>query len=92
MNKYYSRWRGVFYKTVESSISELGFEEKWSMLDVKPLQFPKMTVYSVKRATLTQHFEADFIRAMGMISPSAALYAKAVIAGVQRDLPVCRRW
>ena len=28
---------------------------------------------------------------MGIISPSAALYAQAVIAGVQKDLPVYRR-
>ena len=28
---------------------------------------------------------------MGTISPSAALYAQAVIAGVQRDLPIYRR-
>ena len=28
---------------------------------------------------------------MGTISPSAALYAQAVIAGVQKDLPVYRR-
>ena len=45
----------------------------------------------MRRATLIQNFEADFIRAMGIISPSAALYAQAVIAGVQRDLPIYRR-
>ena len=44
----------------------------------------------MKRATLIQNFEADFIRAMRIISPSAALCAQAVIAGVQRDLPVYR--
>ena len=68
-------------------------EEKWSMLDLKPLQLPKTTAFSVTRATQIQHSEpeADFIRAMGIVSPSAALYVKAVIAGVQRDLPVYRR-
>ena len=66
-------------------------EEKWGMLDLKTLQFPKTTLHSVKRATLIQHFEADFIRAMGIISPAVATYAKAVIAGVQRDLPAYRK-
>ena len=66
-------------------------EEKWGMLDLKTLQFPKTTLQSMKRATLLQHFEADFVRAMGTISPAAATYAKAVIAGVNRDLPVYRR-
>ena len=65
-------------------------EEKWGMLDLKTLQFPKTTLQSVKRATLLQRFEADFVRAMGIISPAAATYAKAVLAGVHRDLPVYR--
>ena len=50
-------------------------EEKWGMLDLKTLQFPKTTLQSVKRATLLQHFEADFVRAMGVISPAAATYS-----------------
>ena len=40
----------------------------------------------MRRATLIQNFEADFIRATGVISPSAATYAQAVIAGVHQDL------
>ena len=63
-------------------------EEKWGMLDLKSVQFPKLTTQSVKRATLLQYFEVDFIRAMGIISPAAATYGKAVIAGVHRDLPI----
>ena len=35
--------------------------------------------------------KAAFIRHFGIISPTAAIYAKAMIAGVQRDLPVYRR-
>ena len=66
-------------------------EEKWGMLDLKSVQFPKPTTQSVKRATLLQYFEVDFIRAMGIISPAAATYGKAVIAGVHRDLPVYRK-
>ena len=66
-------------------------EEKWGMLDLKSVQFPKPTTQSVKRATLLQYFEVDFIRAMGIISPAAATHAKAVIAGVHRDLPVYRK-
>ena len=66
-------------------------EEKWGMLDLKNVQFPKTTTQSVKRATLLQHFEADFIRAMGNISPAAAVYGQAVLVGVHRDLPVYRR-
>ena len=66
-------------------------EEKWGMLDLKSVQFPKLTTQSVKRATLLQYFEVDFIRAMGIISPAAATYGKAVIAGVHRDLPVYRK-
>ena len=55
------------------------------------MQFPKLTTQSVKRATVLQYFEVDFIRAMGIISPAAATYSKAVIAGVHRDLAVYRR-
>ena len=66
-------------------------EEKWGMLDLKSVQFPKPTTQSVKRATLLQYFEVDFIRAMGIISPAAATYGKAVIAGVHRDLPIYRK-
>ena len=65
-------------------------EEKWSSLD-KQLKFPQSTVSSLKRATMILHFEEDFVRAMGIFSPSAALHARALIAGVQRDLPVYRR-
>ena len=41
-------------------------EEKWGMLDLKNVQFPKTTSQSVKGATLLQHFE-------GIISPAAAV-------------------
>ena len=66
-------------------------EEKLGMLDLKNVQFPKLTTQSLKRATLLQYSEVDFIRAMGIISPAEATYSKAVIAGVHRDLPVYRR-
>ena len=66
-------------------------EEKWVALDLRTTKFPPTQTSSVRRATLIQNFEADFIRAMGIISPSAALYAQAVIAGVQQDLPVYRK-
>ena len=65
-------------------------EEKWTSFDLRTVKFPSTQTSSVRRATLIQNFETDFIRAMGIISPSAALYALAVIAGVQRDLPVYR--
>ena len=48
--------------------------------DLRTVKFPSTQTSSVRRATLIQNFEADFIRAMGIISPSAALYAQAVIA------------
>ena len=66
-------------------------EEKWVALDLRTTKFPPTQTSSVRRATLIQNFEADFIRAMGIISPSAALYAQAVIAGVQQDLRVYRK-
>ena len=66
-------------------------EEKWVSFDLRTVKFPFTQTSSVRRATLIQNFEADFIRAMGIISPSAALCAQAVIAGVQRDLPIYRR-
>ena len=56
-------------------------EEKWSNLDLKLLKFPQVTVSSVKRAIALQQFEADFICNMGIVSPAAAIHAKAVIAG-----------
>ena len=66
-------------------------EEKWVSFDLRTVKFPSTQTSSVRRATLIQNFEADFIRAMGIISSSAALYAQAVIAGVQQDLPIYRR-
>ena len=66
-------------------------EGQWVALDLRTTKFPPTQTSSVRRATLIQNFEADFIRAMGVISPSAALYAQAVIAGVQQDLPVYRK-
>ena len=59
--------------------------------DLRTVKFLTTQTSSVRRATLIQNFEADFIRAMGIISPSAALYAQAVIAGAQQDLPIYRR-
>ena len=70
---------------------EGGREEKWTSFDLPSVKFPSTQTSSVKRATLIQNFEADFIRAMGIISPSAALYAQAVIAEVQKALPIYRR-
>ena len=92
-------WEKVLRDMEQNSLEEFGTmnyragvrEEKWGMLDFKNIQFPKVTAQSVKRATLLQYFEVDFIRAMGIISPAAATYAKAVIAGVHRDLPVYRK-
>ena len=54
-------------------------EEKWTSLGFKLLKFLSTATSSVRRATLIQNFEADFIRAMGIISPSAAVYAQAAI-------------
>ena len=92
-------WEQVLQKLEDNTLEDVGSvnsragvrEENWTSLDLRPLKFPSTVVSSVKRATLIQNFEADFIRAMGIISPSAALHAQAVVAGVQRDLPVYRR-
>ena len=92
-------WEKVLRAMEQNSLEDVGTmnyregvrEEKWGTLDFKNIQFPKVTAQSVKRATLLQYFEVDFIRAMGIISPAAATYAKAVIAGVHRDLPVYRK-
>ena len=92
-------WDKILREMEQNSLEDVGAmnyregvrEEKWGMLDLKNIQFPKVTAQSVKRATLLQYFEVDFIRAMGIISPAAATYAKAVIAGVHRDLPVYRK-
>ena len=65
--------------------------EEWVSFDLRTVKFPSTQTSSVRRATLIQNFEADFIRAMGIISPAEAMYAQAVIAGVQQDLPVYRR-
>ena len=92
-------WDRILREMEQNSLEDVGTmnyregvrEEKWGMLDLKNIQFPKVTAQSVKRVTLLQYFEVDFIRAMGIISPAAATYAKAVIAGVHRDLPVYRK-
>ena len=92
-------WEQVLRRMADGTLPDVGClnsrvgvrEEKWTSLALKPLKFPSIVTSSVRRATLIQNFEADFIRAMGIISPLAALYAQAVIAGVQRDLPVYRR-
>ena len=92
-------WDKILREMEQNSLADVGTmnyregarEEKWGMLDLKNIHFPKVTAQSVKRATLLQYFEVDFIRAMGIISPAAATYAKAVIAGVHRDLPVYRK-
>ena len=51
-------------------------EEKWTSFDLRTVKFPSTQTSSARRATLFQNFEADFIRAMGIISPSAALSAR----------------
>ena len=92
-------WASVLQDMTEGSLPDVGQlnaregvrEEKWVALDLRTTKFPPTQTSSVRRATLIQNFEADFIRAMGIISPSAALYAQAVIAGVQQDLPVYRK-
>ena len=92
-------WATVLQDMTEGSIPDVGQvnaregvrEEKWVVLDLRTTKFPPTQTSSVRRATLIQNFEADFIRAMGIISPAAALYAQAVIAGVQKDLPVYRK-
>ena len=92
-------WAAVLRDMTEGSLPDVGQlnaregvrEEKWVALDLRTTKFPPTQTSSVRRATLIQNFEADFIRAMGIISPSAALYAQAVIAGVQQDLPVYRK-
>ena len=65
-------------------------EEKWSNLDMKHFKLPPTQSRTVRRATMVQHFEAVFIRHLRIISPAAAIYANAVIAGVKMDLPVYR--
>ena len=62
-------------------------EEKWSNVDLKSLKVPPPQTQAVPRATLVQHFEADFTHHLGIISPAATFYAEAVIAVVKRDLP-----
>ena len=62
-------WDRVLREMEHNSMEDVGSMnckagEKWGMLDLKNVQFPKTTTQSVKRATLLQHFEADFIRAM----------------------------
>ena len=92
-------WATVLQDMTEGSLPDVGQlsdregvrEEKWVALDFRTTKFPPTQTSSVRRATLIQNFEADFIRAMGIISPSAALYAQAVIAGAQQDLPVYRK-
>ena len=59
-------WEQVLREMETGSLEDVGVmnqragvrEEKWAMLDLKLLQFPKTTIYSVKRATQIQHFEA----------------------------------
>ena len=92
-------WATVLQEMTEGSLPDVGQvnaregvrEEKWVALDLRTTKFPPTQTSSVRRATLIQNFEADFIRAMGIISPAAALYAQAAIAGVQQDLPVYRK-
>ena len=92
-------WATVLQDMTEGNLPDVGQvnaregvrEEKWVALDLRTIKFPPTQTSSVRRATLIQNFEADFIRAMGIISPAAALYAQAAIAGVQQDLPVYRK-
>ena len=48
-------------------------EEKWVSFDLRTLKFPSTQTSSVRRATLIQNFEADFIRATGIISPVSSI-------------------
>ena len=92
-------WATVLQEMTEGNLPDVGQlnaregvrEEKWVAFDLRTIKFPPTQTSSVRRDTLIQNFEADFIRAMGIISPSAALYAQAVIAGVQQDLPIYRK-
>ena len=92
-------WATVLQDMASGNLPEVGQlnaregvrEEKWVSFDQRTVKFPSTQTSSVRRATLIQNFEADFTRAMGIISLSAALYAQAVIAGVQQDLPIYRR-
>ena len=94
-----SAWATVLQDMTAGNLPDVGQlnaregvrEEKWVAFDLRTVKFPPTQTSSVRRATLIQNFEADFIRAIGIISPSAALYAQAVIAGVQQDLPIYRR-
>ena len=73
-------WDKILRDMEQNSLEDVGAmnyregarEEKWGMLDFKNIQFPKVTAQSVKRATMLQYFEVDFIRAMGIISPSCS--------------------
>ena len=81
-------WAKVLQDMTSGSLPDVGQlntregvrEEKWVSFDLRTVKFPSTQTSSVRRATLIQNFEADFIRAMGIISPSAPLYAQAVIA------------
>ena len=78
-------WARVLRDMVSGDLPEVGplnaregaREEKWVSFDLRTVKFPSAQTSSVRRATLIQNFEANFIRAMGIISPSAAMYAHA---------------
>ena len=66
-------WATVLQKMTEGSLPDVGQlntregvrEEKWVAFDLRAVKFPPTQTSSVRRATLIQNFEADFIRAMG---------------------------
>ena len=74
-------WDKILREMEQNSLEDVGTmnyregvrEEKWGMLDLKNIHFPKVTAQSIKRATLLQYFEVDFIRAMPQWALSAQL-------------------
>ena len=64
-----SAWGQVLQKMESGTLEDVGSinqradvrEEKWSSLDMKQLKCPQSTVSSVKRSTVIQYFEADFV-------------------------------
>ena len=94
-------WEQAWQQMERGSLEDIGVinqragvrEETWSMLNLKPLQFPKTTIYSVKRvprSSISRPISSELWASSVQQWPRYS-YAKAVIAGVQRELPVYRR-
>ena len=66
-------WAAMLQDMTEGSLPDVGQlnaregvrEEKCVALDLRTTKFPPTQTSSVRRATLIQNFEADFIRAIG---------------------------